>query len=255
MKRLAVVCCALGVGLAWGARAEERAVSSSNTAGSEQAAVDLFTAVDAGQVAVQVFARDARGCRVLVTNQSGQPLRLKWPASVAAVPVLAQLRQPEGFTFADGQSEQAPQQLGLGNPQSTQQPGGFFSIPPERTLRLRVPAVCLNHGQPDPRPQMAYRLTTLEAIGAQPGVAEVCRLLGTAQLGQKAAQAAVWHLNNGRTWEELAKQKLHSSFGPVFDQPFFTAAEIRNAKQAATRAREQAARAIAASSDTVAQAQ
>lgn len=233
MRRLTFVCCALVVGLTGTARAEEGVVSPSESSGiNRPAALDLFAAADAGQVALQVIARDSRQCRVLVTNRTDRPLTLRWPDSVAAVPVLAQFGFPIGN---EGGGNQAPQQLGLGQPQGNQ-PGLFFNVPPEKTLRLRVPAVCLDHGRPDPRPQMAYRLTTLEAIGAKPELVAVCRVLGTGKLSQKAAQAAAWHLRSGRNWDELAKQKIHSSFGPAFDQPFFTARELRDAQRAVTAA-------------------
>src|SRR5437899_549578 len=52
--------------------------------------VEMFEAVNAGQLEVKMIPKDSTQGRVLITNKTKQPLNIKLPAAFAAVPVLAQ---------------------------------------------------------------------------------------------------------------------------------------------------------------------
>jgi hypothetical protein len=65
-------------------------------------------------------------------------------------------------------------------------------------------------------------------------VRELCELLGKHEVGQRAAQAAAWHLNNNMSWEQLAAKRLH--YANHTTRPYFTADEIRHAQQIASTA-------------------
>ena len=98
---------------------------------AENETVDFFSAIKQGQIRVRLIPRNARKARLLIDNQTEQPLNVRFPAAFAAVPVLAQWQnwQPGG----PGQfgRPNRPGQLGQGNngPGQTQQIGGPFPGP------------------------------------------------------------------------------------------------------------------------------
>ena len=52
--------------------------------------VEMFKAMDAGQIDVRIIPKDATLCTVMVENKSDKPLSILMPEAFAAVPVLAQ---------------------------------------------------------------------------------------------------------------------------------------------------------------------
>ena len=53
--------------------------------------------------------------------------------------------------------------------------GGFFNVPAEKEGNFKVPCMCLEHGKPEPRPAMTYKLAPIETLSKKPGVEELCR--------------------------------------------------------------------------------
>ena len=102
---------------------------------------------------------------------------------------------------------------------------GMFNVAPEKVGQFDVPVVCLEHGKPDPRPSIPYEIKPLESFTTTTGVHELCQMLGTGQVDQRAAQAAAWHLNNGMTWEALAAKRIRHANGT--SEPYFSQAEIQ----------------------------
>lgn len=205
--------------------------------------VEMFAAVREGRLEVRVIPRDSRQVRVLITNRSDKPLNVKVPDVLAAVPALAQFAAG-GMGFPGGQQ---PQGLGLGNPFGNgrgaqnggpfmNQGGGnnrgnpFFNIPPEGVAQLRLKAVCLEHGKPTPRPAMKYTLKPIDAATDNARVQAVCRMLGRGEIGQSTAQAAAWHLNNGKSWRELAAM-TDRSLAIVARRPLFTPDQLSKARR------------------------
>ncbi|NLS90876.1 MAG: hypothetical protein GXX96_01645 [Planctomycetaceae bacterium] len=243
---------ALAVSLVWlgldvsSAEARSDRVKGALPFESSAETVDLFKAVEQGVLSVKVIPRDSKECRILITNETAQPVNVQMPFALAAVPVLAQV-------FADGldqsqNNRSTPQRLGIGNPFGQQNPlqmgqnmqGGplmnpgnqpFFApfcIPPEKVAQLRLPAVCLDYGQPTPRPAMRYRLVAMAEIGEPKELEVLCRQLGLEPSGQQVAQAAAWHLADGKTWDEMEEMVIRRLGQP--DQPFFKSKEIEAAK-------------------------
>ena len=52
--------------------------------------VDMFEAIENGDIAVQLIPKDSTQCRVLIRNKTDQPLNVKLPEAFAGVPALAQ---------------------------------------------------------------------------------------------------------------------------------------------------------------------
>ena len=208
--------------------------------------VELFAAVEEGMLTVKVIPRDSKQCRVFVTNMTDRKVNVQMPLALAAVPVLAQLFPNDPAPAQDNSS--VPQRLGVGNPFG--QPNGFqmgpdmqagpmmnagnqpffapFCIAPEKVAQLRLPTVCLDHGHPDPRPAMRYRLVPLKTVSEQEELGLLCRRLGYDPASQRVAQAAAWHFCNEKSWAELEGMIVQRLGRP--DQAFFTRDEIKRAR-------------------------
>ena len=83
---------------------------------------------------------------------------------------------------------------------------------------------------------MPYEIRPIETFTSDPKVQELCKLVGTGEVNQRAAQAAAWHLANHMTWEQLIDKKIHHLLGG--DEIYFTQADIRVAMQITDRADE-----------------
>ncbi len=108
--------------------------------------------------------------------------------------------------------------------------GGFFRIEPDKSKKLSVATVCLEHGKHDPNPRMKYRIVPLEELNASPEVDELCGLLGDQAVAQNVAQAAAWHIANGLSHETLAaKNRRESQF--TGNEKYFTPTELEFASR------------------------
>ena len=106
---------------------------------------------------------------------------------------------------------------------NNQQDGGWFSIPPEKVRKIKVDAVCLDHGKPDPTPRMKYQIVPIKSYVSKPEVVEVLKMMGHGDASRMVVQAAVWHLNNEKSFKQLAKmrrgpKRLDGSRGPYFSR-------------------------------------
>ena len=77
-------------------------------------------------------------------------------------------------------------------------------IAPGKVHKLKAKTVCLEHGKPDPKPRVAYRMIPLETFTTDPIITQVCQQLGNGQIPSNAAQAIVWHHGNSVPWTLLA---------------------------------------------------
>ena len=106
--------------------------------------------------------------------------------------------------------------------------GGFFRVAPDKTKKLSVRTVCLEHGKDDPNPRMKYTLVPLEQLTTAPEIQELCVQLGEGAIAQSVAQAAAWHLANGLSWDELAaKNRVESIY--TGHTKYFSSAELQAA--------------------------
>ena len=106
--------------------------------------------------------------------------------------------------------------------------GGMFRVEPDKTRKLKVPCVCLEHGKKDPNPRMKYVIVPIEKVNNDPRVVQLCNMLGNGKVAQNTAQAAAWHLANGLSWQDLAhKNRVESKY--TGNVRFFHPAELRQA--------------------------
>jgi hypothetical protein len=212
-------------------------VRAADTRGPEQPeakAVELFAAMDGGKLQVQLIPKDARQATVIIKNVTAKPLRIQLPAAFAGMPVLAQddfgalggglgdsgNNQNQALGGGMGMGGMGMGGMGMG--------GGFFNVAPDRVGKLKVAAVCLEHGKDDPNPRKPYQLRPITDFTSDPQVIEVCKMIGRGEIDQAAAQAAVWHLTDGLSWQALARKvKIRHLDGRV--ELYFSPTQLQRA--------------------------
>ena len=173
-------------------QASKAAKSSSRKPGAESVAkVEFFSAMKSGEISVKFIPQSSREANVIIKNKTNKPLSIQLPAAFAGVPkgapVLAQFGGGGGMMGGGGG-------------------GGIFNIGAEKAGKIHVATFCLEHGKQDPDSRMDYEIRPIESFTANAAVIELCKMLGRGEVAQNAGQAAIWHLANGLTWEELAQK-------------------------------------------------
>jgi hypothetical protein len=224
--------------IAWAKEASASKRSATSTAAASSA-VEFFEAVDAGQINAKFIAMNDHAARLIITNNTNQPLNLKLPEAFAGVPVAAQFGGAGGgagrvggggrsTTTGGGAQQSVGGGLGGGGGGGLGGGGGgggFFSVPPERSEKLDFAVLCLNHGLRDPSSSTAYKIVPADSV-LRPAVVELLKAFGRGELKHAGAQAAAWHLNNDLSWNQLAAQ-LQGTRRSFRRPPYFSADEIR----------------------------
>ncbi len=211
--------------------------------------VDVFAAMEAGEVEVKFIPKDEKEAVLLVENKTDKPLNIKMPEAFAGVPVLGQFGGGGlgGGGLGGGGLGGGGQGVGgglgggglggggLGGGGA----GGVFNVAPDKIGKLKVKSVCLEHGKPDPTPKMNYTIKPITELTDKPEVIEVCKMLVRGEIDQASAQAAAWHLQDGLTWQQLAaKEKVRLSNGYV--EMYFNRGNIALAMKATVAAADRA---------------
>jgi len=170
----------IAVGMTVASAAERRARKPAEAPPAEQ--VELFAAVAAGQLDVRFIPHDSTEARVLFENKTKRPLRVQLPEAFAASPALAQFGggiagggQAAGVNAGGGSQSVGG---GMGGPGGVGAGGGFFNVPAEKTRKLSVPLVCLEHGKREPRPAVPYALKPLDQFSSDPVLKELLVAFG-----------------------------------------------------------------------------
>jgi len=116
---------------------------------------------------------------------------------------------------------------------------GMMSIPSDKVAQIPLTGVCLNHGKPDPKPKMTYKLVATDTYTSDPVLRELLTMVGTGKLEPSAAQAAVWHQTDHMTWEQLAAKQIEHA-GGVPSEPYFSNSELASAQQLVSQAQGRA---------------
>ena len=253
----AAALCLLPLGLS----AAERGKNAKPEAEAEK--VDLFEAIANKQIDVKFIPKDSTQAKVTIENKTDKPLSVKLPAAFAAVPVLAQA-PAAGAGRAGRTTQQQPQPMGGGFGGGGMGGGmmgggmggggGMFNVAPEKIAQLKVPGVCLAHGQPEPRAAIPYEIKPLETVSEKDGVRETLAMLANGQINQRAAQVAAWHLCSNMSFDELAAKRLRFANGT--SQPYFSADEMRAGMQivaTAVKAAEEAKKAGSSTNQSLSQ--
>lgn len=196
--------------------------SAAKTEAPAAETVDVFDAMKNDQIGVKFIAMNPNKANIVIENKTKKPLTVKLPDVIAGMPVLAQV---------------GGDQQGIAGPA-----GGPFNIPPEKTHKIEIPTLCLEHGKPDPYSKVPYELKPISALSDKPEVSALVVRYGKGDISTQAAQAAAWHLQNGMSWKELAAKELVDARG--LKTPYFSRKEIAEgmklAEHAVSHAKEHA---------------
>jgi hypothetical protein len=220
--------------------------SADRRTAAEKKSVDLFDGLKSGELDVKFVAKNSHDGRLLIKNNTDQPLSVKLPDAFAAVPVLAQNAGGAGGNRSSRSSNSQNSQNqsvggggiggggggGIGGGRGGG--GGAFDVDPEKVAKIKVQTVCLEHGKKEPTAGVPYEIEPIATYTSDSNVQELCKLVGTGEVIQQAAQAAAWHLANRMTWQELIDKQTHHLLGG--NEIYFTAADIRSAMQITDRA-------------------
>lgn len=199
--------------------------------------VKLFDGVESQKLSVRVAPLSAYKSSVFITNLTKKPLSVKIPKAVSAVHVLKQVDPNNGFL--QGLQNNPQQQTGtsqsvggnltpVGNNQNLDIIG-LFTIPPEKTVRLRLQSVCLEHGKPSPSSLKKYELRPIENQVKDKALILLLKKFNPRYDDWEMMQAIAWHLSSHMDWRELAKQRKHRTVaGGV---PLFSTAQLLTAKK------------------------
>ncbi|WP_315851694.1 hypothetical protein [Roseimaritima multifibrata] len=223
------------------------------------AEVEFFKAMDAGEIDVKFIPNGAEKANLVVKNLTDKPLQIQLPEAFAGVPVNAQFGMGGmgggmggmgggmggmgggmggmggmgggmGQSMGGGMGGMGGGMGGMGGMGGGMggMGGGMMRIPPERTMKVALTTVCLEHDKPEPHAKMAYKIVPLDLVTKDERVTAICSLLGRGQVAQNTAQAAAWHLTDNKSWQELAaKNRIESRYtGTV---RFFSPIELRQA--------------------------
>ncbi len=205
-------------------------VSKSQTPADGFQSVEMFSAMESGEIAVVIKTKSASDSNLLVTNNSNRPLSIEMPATFSAVPVLRQ-----GFAGAGGGQMGGMGGGGMGGMGG----GGMFNIPPGKTGRLQLKTICLEEGKPDPSLGNEYVIQPLEKLTSDPKIAEMCRMLANDEISQPVAQAAAWHITDKLSWQELLVKNRVELMDGSFER-FFDPAHLQLAQQVVVAAVQRA---------------
>ncbi len=247
MKRLLVVTIFFGLcgeTIAWSAEA----TTTVRPAITSPSAIDLFAAMEDGLVEAKFVARSSSKGRLVLKNNTQSPLQIQIPDAFIGVPVLTQGGfgggGGGGFGGGGGGGGGGQQSVGGGGGGLGGGGGGLggggggggqFNIAPEKVERIDLPLLCLDHGLRDPSASKPYEIRPIEQHIDRPAVIEVVKAFARGELPRGAAQAAVWHLNNDVSWQQLAA-KLTGTARNLVRNRYFSSQEIHAAMAIANRA-------------------
>lgn len=203
--------------------------------------VELFAAIESGQIQVTVVAESFAAMTLRVRNKSSEALKVLLPDTLAAIPTarrkaqeqLQQNGMPPSLAHSYPPAQGSSQGLGvsLAGPWAEQKaaPGAESAIAsasdddpqgprcwvlaPGQVQQLKVPCFCLEYGRPDPNRRIPYQLVELKDLNSQPAVEELLKRFGQGAVDQRVAQLAAWHVANGVPWQMLARMKFPRSAG------------------------------------------
>lgn len=217
--------------------------------------VELFAGMEDGTFETKVIPLGPQGGNLLISNKTAEPLTVKMPPSFVAVQVLKQFQPvpPGGNNNPNAQGNGGQQQAVGGGTQPNNQPNanpfgaagngpgagnGFFSIPPERTIKVSYTSACLEHGKADPTPRANYKLVKTADYTQDRTLQAVIAMVASGRLDRQSAQAAVWHCSDDMSWQQLRRKYVHTVLGKV---PYFKAKELHVAQAIVQTATKQVA--------------
>jgi hypothetical protein len=214
---------------------------------SKPADMDLFDAMQSGAVDAKFVARNSLQGRIVLQNNTKQPLSIEIPDAFIGVP-MAQFGGGGmgGGGMGGGGGQQSVGGGGGGGRGGGGRGGGGrggggrgggFNIPPEKIVRVDVALLCLDHGLKEPSSSNPYAIRPIENYVKDPALIAILAEYGNGNLPVGAAQAAVWNVNSDASWDTLAS-KLTGTKRNLNREPYFSSDEIRDAMSIVAEARK-----------------
>ncbi len=191
--------------------------------------VDIFKAMDDGDINVRLIPKDSALATIVVENKTDKPLNIRLPEALGGVPVMAQLGGQGGGQGGGG----GGQGMGMGGGgggggMGGGGGGGMFNVAPDKVRKIKLPGVCLEHGKTEPNSRVEYRLCKIEEVTDSAEAVEVVKMLGYGKINQHSAQAAAWHYTDDMSWQQLAaKVGVKHLNGTV--EPYFLPGNLQQA--------------------------
>jgi hypothetical protein len=230
--------------------------------------VEMFSAMEKGEVKVRIVPRNANEANLFVENTTDRPLSVEMPATFSAVPAMRLQMAGGGLAgpgmgmggmgmggqgggmggmggmgggqgFGGGMGGGMGGMGGMGGGGMGGMGGGMFNVPAGRKGKLRLNIICLEEGRPDPKPTMEYVVQPLEKLNNDPRIAEICLMLGNNEIATSVAQAAAWHITDNLSWQQLLVKNRRESMDGSFER-FFHPMEIQFAGRVIVAAQERA---------------
>ncbi len=202
---------------------------------TKQDFVDFFEAKKRGDIDVMFIPRNSKSANVIVRNKTNRGMKVRMPEAFAGVPMLGQMggmgmggmgmggggmgMGGGGMGMGGGGMQGMGGGMGMGGGGGMGMGGGgmgmgmggggmggFQNIEPGKVRKFKVTTVCLEHGKKEPNPRVKYDIVPIESFTQKPEVIELCRMLGSGQLNQSAAQAAAWHFTDDLSWQQLVNK-------------------------------------------------
>jgi hypothetical protein len=209
--------------------------------------VDLFDAMQNGDVEAKFIARNSKEGRIVIKNKTAKELAVNIPDAFIGVP-MAQFggggMGGGGFGGGGGGGQQSVGGGGggrggggRGGGGGGRRGGGGFNIAPEKVVRVDVPLLCLDHGLEEPNSANPYAIRPIENHVKDPALIAIVAEYANGNLPVGAAQAAVWNVNSNVGWDELAA-KLTGTKRNLNRAPYFSRDEIQGAMAIVAEARQ-----------------
>ncbi|WP_339728964.1 hypothetical protein [uncultured Gimesia sp.] len=205
--------------------------------------VNLFEGIKQATLSARVFPKSAYSSSVFITNLTTKPLTVKIPSAVSSVHILAQVDPGNGFLqgLQGNQQPQAGDSQAVGgnlSPVGNNQNfdfQGLFTIPAEKTVRLKLRSVCLEHGKPCPTSLKKYELRPIETKVKDKALVLLLKKFNPRRDDLEMMQAIAWHLGSHMDWQELASKKKNRHIGGGV--PYFSRAQLMSAQTVVELAR------------------
>lgn len=223
--------------------------------------VGMFDAMENGDINVLIKTKSSAASNLMVTNNTKRPLAIQIPPAFAGVPVMRQGiggggggGLGGGGGRGGGGAQGGGQGIGGGGGRGGGGGGfggggggrgggggggGVFNIPAGEVGKISISTVCLEHGKPNPRPRMDYKVVPIENVTSDPVVQQMIHMLANDEISQNVAQAATWNVTDGLTWDfMLTKNRIERMDG--YYERYFNPNELMIAHKVVEVAKERA---------------
>ena len=184
---------------------------------AETETVQILDAAKSGDLNVTVRGAGESRVKFTIQNKTSKRLNVVIPPGLVAASATGQGFQSMGLgmptanlgSFGAFRGNRADAAGFRSMPTTASTPEGL-AVSPGQTIEVPVPSVCLNFGLPTPTAKNVFDLKDVESYSPDARVRRALKSLATLGTSQTVAQAAMWHVCNGMSYDQLARQDVVS---------------------------------------------